>query len=75
MQQSQRLKLAEYNILLTNSHSAAVNTSSTTPTWMFLTVSGFGCCREKRVTNSIAFALLGLQLQASGPLTVLNSTR
>ncbi|WIA11532.1 hypothetical protein OEZ85_011643 [Tetradesmus obliquus] len=29
----------------------------------------------KRVTNTIAFALLGLQLQASGPLTVLNSTR
>jgi hypothetical protein len=33
------------------------------------------CCREKRVTNSIVFALLGLQLTASGPLTVLNSTR
>lgn len=27
------------------------------------------------MTNTIAFALLGLQLQASGPLTVLNSTR
>lgn len=31
--------------------------------------------RAKRVTNSIAFGWLSLQLQASGTLTVLNGTR
>jgi hypothetical protein len=31
--------------------------------------------RGQRVTNRIQFGWLGLQLQASGPLTVLNSSR
>lgn len=38
-------------------------------------VSATRASRQQRVTNTIAFGALGLQLQASGPLRVLSASR
>lgn len=42
---------------------------------IYLVVPALHPCRSKRVTNTISFGWLGLQLQASGPLTVKSPTR